>query len=1056
VRKGSLEKFQRLSPSARNYFLTLATPILQGRGDTASVEALYSVDYDRVPVDVKTFIEHTDYCGTSGKDIFPKWRPHLLEVCDPRNGIYECNITGAQGIGKSTFAMFVLAFKIYRASCLRDPALFYGLGAKSRIAFGLYAITKRLIHSVGFYVLRDMILDTSPYFRDVFPRLPHGKEIIRWTSKSLEVIIGSSELHSLGRNLLALAADELNYYEQGAKTENKARDLVADVSRRLESRFLTSGGDIPGVAMYLSQTRTTSDYLEQRIREKKGARGVKVIRGPRWAFAVAGYDHKDGFHPGEDPAFRVFVGTETSDPRVLDKVLRADDGAYVVEPFDPDQAAPEGRVIYVPVAHYRAFMDDIHGSLRNVADEPTGSFTPFFPRREIVEAAFDETLPYPFSAQVLACYERSKQRLQDSFDFRLVTKIEMGHHEPIRHPDAPRYVHLDLSIRGDLTGFAMVHPSAHFRSDKKPDDEDQAQVRESEVVKEAEVDFYVDLKSGPFGEPIDYRTVRVFLAYLRDIGFWIRSITCDQFQCLARGTRVATARGLIPIEEVAAGDVVQTRDGPAPISRRFEFGRQPTKVIRTQHGDELEGTGRHRIEVLAGWNCTQEYRNRRDGLGGARVPQWEWRRMDEIRVGDFVRLWERDSDLDVPPAALVSGDLTELGKGYHGLLSAIDSWTPPTEMTAELAEWLGLIWGDGHVSEDFVGLTVGRFDEVDDACEAFERVFGVQFTPHRCETEAGNAIFRVQVSARWLVRWMRLNGLEKPFVPEAILRSGRFIHAAFLRGLFAADGNVSRVDGQVSLVTVEHTLAQQVRLMLRSGFGFETCLTHVKRKPGACYPNGRDVWRVTVRGSRERFADKVDFMYRRKHEELMGHRSRIGRRIYSRVVSVVDGEAEVFDLAVNGDPSYVANGFVSHNSFDMLQRLRDMGFTAEIQSVDRNSQPYRDLRQAMNEGRVHIPYPAHLTPTECGSREEALRRVTLYQELTGLEHDVHQDKVDHRETNPDGSRGSKDAADAVAAAVFKCLTDKVQPGEAPGTRRGFRQAATAKLARYLDAAGGMW
>lgn len=667
---GSIEKFRRLTPAGRNYFLTLAEPLLRGKGDMASLEALYSVDYDRIPPDPHTFITHSDYCGGSGKDLFPAWRPLFEEVCDPRNGIYELDATGAMGIGKTTFAMFVVAYKILRTSCLRDPAAFYGLGAKSKIFFGLYAITKRLIHQVGFYTLRDMIIDTSPYFRDVFPRSPFGKELIRWPQKNLEVVIGSNELHAIGKNLIVVVADELNYYEQGVKTEMKARELVSEVSRRLESRFLQHGGDIAGIAIYLSQTRTTADYLEQRIRDKKDVKGVKIVRGPRWRFAVGGYDHKDGFHPQEDPTFRVFVGTEVADPKILDKVLKCPDGTSKVESLNADAKAPEGRIIEVPLVHYRAFEDDIHGALRALADEPSGSFTPFFPRREIVEAAFDETLPFPFEAQVLLCYEKSEQRLQDAFNHRMVTRVNMGKLEPIRHPDAPRYIHLDLSIRGDLTGFAMVHPSAHYREDRKPDalEDPKAQVGEGEIIKEIEADFAIDLKSGPYGEPIDYRKVRIFLDWLRRCGFWIRVITADQFM-----------------------------------------------------------------------------------------------------------------------------------------------------------------------------------------------------------------------------------------------------------------------------------------------------------------------------------------------------------------------------------------------SFDMLQRLREMGFIAEVQSVDKTSQPYRDLRQAMNEGRVRIPYPANCTPAQWGSVEDALRRVILYQEITGLEHDVRQDKVDHRETNPDGSKGSKDVADALTGATFRCLIDKTQPGENPNVAT-YRQATNAKLAKYMDKA----
>lgn len=343
----------------------------------------------------------------------------------------------------------------------------------------------------------------------------------------------SGTLHAIGRNLFALAADELNYFARGEKTATRARELVAEVSRRLESRFIGHGGDIPGVCIFMSQTRTARDYLEQRIRDSRGKAGVYVVRGPRWEFNPLGYDSHDatrGFRRG-DPTFRVFVGDEVKDAAVLDDVHYRPDGSVIVRPVDPSAPIPDGHILDVPVLHYRAHMDDLHGAMRAIDDIPTASFTPFFPRREVLERAFDADLVCPFPAQTFRCHEASATRLQDLFDYAAVTIIHMGRRQPIRHPDAPRYIHLDLSETGDRTGIAMVHPSGHFISEVSPEEAlDPAGVGESELVKRVEVDFYCALEAGEFKEPIDYAKVRVFIGWLRRCGFWVRRITADRHQ----------------------------------------------------------------------------------------------------------------------------------------------------------------------------------------------------------------------------------------------------------------------------------------------------------------------------------------------------------------------------------------------------------------------------------------------------------------------------------------------------------------------------------------------
>lgn len=84
----------------------------------------------------------------------------------------------------------MLSYKIYRLSCLKDPARYFGLAKKSRIVFGVYSLTLENAEDVGFYKLRDQCIDESPYFREVFPRRPFGTDYIEWPQKQLKVITG--------------------------------------------------------------------------------------------------------------------------------------------------------------------------------------------------------------------------------------------------------------------------------------------------------------------------------------------------------------------------------------------------------------------------------------------------------------------------------------------------------------------------------------------------------------------------------------------------------------------------------------------------------------------------------------------------------------------------------------------------------------------------------------------------------------------------------------------------------------------------------------------------
>ena len=552
IGNGSVEMFQRLTPTGRQFFLSRFDHLLV---DTEARKALYGIDYERVPPTIQTFLDHADYVGGTGFEVYPGWKPVIEEACKIGSPISECILTGAQGRGKTSAAMLMMLYKLTRLACMKDPARFYGLAPKTQIVFGLYMVTKKQLKNTGFYLIRDQLIDNMAFFKDVFPRSPFGKEEVTFEQGERRFIISTSSKawHVLGLSLFCVAADEMNYFDQGQATAEDAREIVTETSSRLESRFLDEHGDIPGLGIFISQTRTEADFLEQRAQEMRKERSVLVDRGPRWErgsprpYKNLATDHARKDAPylvdtmiGKVPSFRVYKGSETTEPRVLDKVRRRPDGSWNVTAIDPGDTPDDSHVIYVPVNHWKRFDQDIYGALRLQADCPSATFTPFFPRREVIESAFDEELVNPCTAQTIRCYERQPGdfRLARAFQHKRVTNVFMGKRAPIRHPGAPRYISLDPAAGGegnDWYGMAMVHP-ARFNVEERTwteeDPFDDAEVGEAHVVKDVECDFYWRLDAGPRGEPVDFKKVRKFVDWLRRCGFWVRKVTADGWQSL--------------------------------------------------------------------------------------------------------------------------------------------------------------------------------------------------------------------------------------------------------------------------------------------------------------------------------------------------------------------------------------------------------------------------------------------------------------------------------------------------------------------------------------------
>ena len=90
---------------------------------------------------------------------------------------------------------------------------------------------------------------------------------------------------------------------------------------------------------------------------------------------------------------------------------------------------------------------------------------------------------------------------------------------------------------------------------------------------------------------------------------------------LAHGTRLATARGLIPVDQLVPGDAVCVEDGELfAVAAVVPHGIQPMLHLQVQGGYDLLATPTHAIRTLS--------------------PQGDvgWRRLAELRRGDIVVL----------------------------------------------------------------------------------------------------------------------------------------------------------------------------------------------------------------------------------------------------------------------------------------------------------------------------------------------------------------------------------------------------------------------------------
>jgi adenosylcobalamin-dependent ribonucleoside-diphosphate reductase len=435
--------------------------------------------------------------------------------------------------------------------------------------------------------------------------------------------------------------------------------------------------------------------------------------------------------------------------------------------------------------------------------------------------------------------------------------------------------------------------------------------------------------------------------------------------CVAPTTIVSTGSGLQPIAELGDRDgetwqtidlTVATDTGRESASHFYVNGVRPVKTVTTRHGFRLTATGNHRLRVI-------------DGDGA-----YAWRRMDELESGDELVL--KRNTIEGKPVALSDVPRTKPHLPPY-----------PAVMTPDLALLLGLYMGDGYTKARgglHLVLTGQDADLIDSVRTVLHRVFG----SNTATVEQRQGCVVVNHADRALPRFFNANGFAKEsgnhgegaasaFIPAAVLRSGRACLTAFLRGLFEADGCVTR--DTITLVSSSPHLIEQTQTALLS-LGV---VCAVRRMPASTDHRGaRPLYelRPLNRAEAVRFVEQVGFLSARKsalarairvptdghrgdavrneallrefylasagqpnalRQELL-HRitngsvtqaylrtvldrapalreSRLARIIemdvyLDPVADLTDSVCDTYDLSVPETNTYIANGFVSHNT----------------------------------------------------------------------------------------------------------------------------------------------
>lgn len=252
--------------------------------------------------------------------------------------------------------------------------------------------------------------------------------------------------------------------------------------------------------------------------------------------------------------------------------------------------------------------------------------------------------------------------------------------------------------------------------------------------------------------------------------------------CIARGERVSTSRGLLPIEDVVVGDSVWTLDGWKKVLASERTGIRNTVNLIARSGRKIALTPEHPVYAF----------DETTGFSWIQAKDLTGRHQLVVPVPD---------DIDDRPRVIEVKSFNS--EGVPGMGSTLEYQARQVRLEDTMAEILGYMVSEG--SETLFCNTDSRL--LDDFESKWKKTFGDR-SVHR----AASGSFVGAHGSRILLTAGYVPGAFSKEVPEWIFRSSKKTMIAFLRGAYAGDGNFHQT--QSTYASVSEKLARGIHLLL--------------------------------------------------------------------------------------------------------------------------------------------------------------------------------------------------------------------------------------------------
>jgi hypothetical protein len=471
----------------------------EGRSKSNTILELKSDDiWEYEPVDIEEFLDSDEFLGSLSNGFFNCVKEDIKAVFygNPRRTLEkrrykEVIFKEAYGTGKSERAAIMSTYITYLLLCLRDPSKYFGFLPGSKITVINVSTTLKQAKDVVFSKTKGKI-DHCPWFKDHgYGYDPNNKLELRFDPadsakidtnkiyKNIYIIPGSSsQFSALGYDVITAIIDEATAY--GIENDMDKAELIYNTLRgRVSSRFPKSG-----MIVMAGNPRHVDDFLERRLRDTEGEKGIYVVKHRSiWEARMPDYAG-DWFY------------YDYLRMKEVDEVESIKDS-----------------VIRIPITYYNDFKTAPELSIRNLAGISLESISRFFSNIDRIQEMFETSGRKSPVKEIIKVSELERPEDLPSNTNRVVEKTKVVFHDWFKPVNKGAHtVHIDIGVTNDALGFSLTHVCGYDLG---------------------RMDFYVDCLirlKGSQSNPNILSDVRDIVYQLSRMGFNIKFITLDGYQ----------------------------------------------------------------------------------------------------------------------------------------------------------------------------------------------------------------------------------------------------------------------------------------------------------------------------------------------------------------------------------------------------------------------------------------------------------------------------------------------------------------------------------------------